>query len=82
MPYEKAEPTERTVVYVLQDEANLYVAFRCYAEKHKPTAVLTADEDDVRIGLDTFGSKTTAYYFQVYASGIFHDGWILDDGRT
>ncbi|UCG91857.1 MAG: carbohydrate binding family 9 domain-containing protein [candidate division WOR-3 bacterium] len=82
MPYEKAEPTERTVVYVLQDEANLYVAFRCYAEKHKPTAVLTADEDDVRIGLDTFGSKTTAYYFQVFASGIFHDGWILDDGRT
>ncbi len=81
-PYEKTEPTERTVVYVLQDKENLYFAFRCYAEKHKPTACLTADEDDIRMGIDTFGSKTTAYYFQVFASGIFYDGWVLDNGRT
>jgi len=81
-PYEKTEPTERTVVYVLQDKENLYFAFRCYAEKHKPTACLTADEDDIRMGIDTFGSKTTAYYFLVYGSGIKNDGWILDDGRT
>ncbi|TET59497.1 MAG: hypothetical protein E3J47_08500 [Candidatus Stahlbacteria bacterium] len=81
-PYEKTEPTEKTVVYVLQDKENLYFAFRCYAEKHKPTACLTADEDDIRMGIDTFGSKTTAYYFLVYASGIKNEGWILDNGRT
>lgn len=81
-PYEKTEPTERTVVYVLQDENNLYFAFRCYAEQAKPTACLTADEDDIRIGIDSFGSKTTAYYFQVFGSNIYYDGWILDDGRT
>jgi hypothetical protein len=81
-PYEKTEPTEKTVVYVLQDKENLYFAFRCYAEKHKPTSCLTADEDDVRMGIDTFGSKTTAYYFLVYASGIKNEGWILDNGRT
>jgi len=81
-PYEKSIPTEKTVVYVLQDRENLYIAFQCYAEKHKPTAVLTADEDDIRIGIDPFGSKSTAYYFQVYASGIINDGWILDDGRN
>ncbi|NOR17198.1 hypothetical protein GQ543_05755 [candidate division WOR-3 bacterium] len=81
-PYEKTEPTEKTVVYVLQDKENLYFAFRCYAEKHKPTSCLTADEDDVRMGIDTFGSKTTAYYFLVYASGIKSEGWILDNGRT
>ncbi|GAI77788.1 unnamed protein product [marine sediment metagenome] len=34
------------------------------------------------MGIDTFGSKTTAYYFQVFASGIFQDGWVLDNGRT
>jgi len=82
MPYEKTSPTEKTVVYVLQDENNLYVAFRCYADSIKPIACLTADEDDIRIGLDTFGSKNTAYYFQIYGSGIYHDGWILDNGRT
>ncbi|KPK64602.1 hypothetical protein AMJ83_02575 [candidate division WOR_3 bacterium SM23_42] len=82
MPYEKTAPTERTAVYVLQDENNLYIAFRCYADSIKPIACLTADEDDIRIGIDSFGSKNTAYYFQIYASGIYHDGWILDDGRT
>ena len=81
-PYEKAEPNERTVVFVLQDKENLYFAFRCYAQKHKPTACLTEDEDDVRIGIDPFNSKNTAYYFQVFGSGLFYDGWILDDGRT
>ncbi len=82
MPYEKTAPTEKTVVYVLQDENNLYIAFRCYADSIKPIACLTADEDDIRIGLDTFGSKNTAYYIQIYGSGIYHDGWILDNGRT
>ena len=27
-PYEKEEPSERTVVYVLQDKENLYLAFQ------------------------------------------------------
>ncbi len=81
-PYEKEVPTERTVVYVLQDKDNLYFAFRGYAEKHKPIACLTADEDFVAIGLDPFGNKTTGYYFMVFASGIPYDGWIHDDGRT
>ncbi len=81
-PYEKTAPTEKTAVYVLQDKENLYIAYRCYADSIKPIACLTADEDDIRIGIDTFGSKNTAYYFQVFASGIYQDGWILDDGRT
>jgi hypothetical protein len=82
VPYEKTAPTEKTTVYVLQDDDNLYIAFRCYADSIKPVACLTADEDDIRIALDTFGSKNTAYYFLVYASGIYQDGWVLDDGRT
>ena len=82
MPYEKTAPTEKTTVYVLQDKDNLYIAFRCYADSIKPVACLTADEDDIRIALDTFGSKNTAYYFLLYASGIHQDGWVLDDGRT
>jgi len=38
-PYESKLPGEKTVVYVLQDKDNLYVAFRCYALTHKPAAV-------------------------------------------
>lgn len=81
-PYERETPTERTVVYVLQDRENLYFAFRCHAEKRRPIACLTADEDHIIVGLDPFDSRTTSYYFIVYASRIINDGWVLDDGRT
>lgn len=80
-PYEMTPPTERTAVYLLQDDANLYVAFRCYAEKHPPIANYTKDEDGVTLCFDPFGSHTTGYWFQVYGSGLFIDGLMLDDGR-
>jgi hypothetical protein len=80
-PYEKVEPTERTVIYLLQDRENLYVAFRCHSIKHPPTANFTKDEDYVSIAFDPFGSKTAGYFFQVFGSGLFRDGLILDDGR-
>jgi len=81
-PYENQKPTEKTSVYLLQDKNNLYVAFRCYAEKHKPTANLTKDEDYVSFAIDPFQSKTMGYYFWVFGSGIVWDGWVLDDGRN
>ncbi|MBE0432229.1 carbohydrate binding family 9 domain-containing protein [candidate division WOR-3 bacterium] len=81
IPYEKTAPTERTVVYVLQDHNNLYFAFRCYAERHRPIACLTTDEDYVRVSIDPFGSKTTGYYFLVFASQLHWDGWVFDDAR-
>lgn len=80
-PYESTNPSERTSVYALQDEDNLYIAFRCYADSNKPIACYTADEDWVTLGIDPFGNKTSGYYFRVFASNIIHDGWILDDGR-
>lgn len=81
-PYEKEIPTERTIVYVLQDKDNIYVAFRCYAQNHKLAANLGRNADNVTLYIDPFGSKTTAYYFQVYANGGFDDGMMLDDGRS
>ncbi len=80
-PYEKEEPEHRTTVYVLQDKNNIYFAFRCYSENHKPIAAFTKDEDNVRVSIDPFGSKTTGYYFLVFASNLQWDGWVLDDGR-
>lgn len=81
-PYEKSEPTERTVVYLLQDAENLYVAFRCHSVKNPPVAYFTKDEDYVTIKLDPFGSRTSGYFFLVYGSGLFWEGLIMDDGRS
>lgn len=81
-PYEKSAPSERTVVRALQDDENLYVAFTCYAAKHKPIACLTKDEDYIILKIDPFGSKTTGYFFQVFGSKLFYDGMLLDDGRN
>lgn len=81
-PYEKTEPTEKTVVYVLQDDANLYFAFRCYTGDRRPVASPTGDEDYITVKIDPFGSRTTGYYFWVFASDQIWDGWLFDDGRS
>ncbi|HAD81795.1 MAG: hypothetical protein A2509_09425 [Candidatus Edwardsbacteria bacterium RIFOXYD12_FULL_50_11] len=81
-PYENAQPSERTVAYLMQDDENLYVAFRCYSQKNPPTKSYTKDEDYVLIGIDPMGSRTGGYFFWQYASGIFWDGMYTDDGRS
>ena len=81
-PYESNPPTERTVVYVLQDEANIYFAFRCYTGNRKPVSSPMGAEDDIAVKIDPFGSKTTGYYFCVFASDQIWDGWLFDDGRS
>lgn len=80
-PYEMKPPSELTTVYLLQDGDNLYIAYRCLYRTHEPVANLRGNEDNVTLFLDTFCSKTTAYYFTVCASGTYDDGMILDDGR-
>jgi hypothetical protein len=84
LPYEKQPPSEKTVVYLMQDSDNLYVSFRAYTKKYKCVSCLGGTEDYVRLYLDPFGSKNTAYYFTANASGQLttgDDGLILDDGR-
>jgi hypothetical protein len=81
-PDEASEPTERTVVYVLQDNNNLYVAFCCYATKHPPVAQLYGMEEEVTLHIDPMDSKSMGYFFKVYASGLYHDGLVLDNGAN
>jgi hypothetical protein len=84
LPYEKDEPSDRTVAYVLQDERNLYIAFRAYTENFRCISCLGGREDYITVFIDAFGSRNNAYYFNVNASGqltVFDDGFILDDGR-
>lgn len=80
-PYEKIAPTEHTVVYVLQDKNNFYVAYRCYAQKYKPAPYTHMLDDYVTLYIDPFWSRTTAYFFRVTVSGDMSDGMALDDGR-
>ncbi|MEO0135960.1 MAG: DUF5916 domain-containing protein [candidate division WOR-3 bacterium] len=82
MPYEKEKPSDNTVVYVLQDENSLYIAFRCWTKNSKPVNQMSENDDAVVLYLDPFGSKTTAYSFAVHISGIYSDALVLDDGRS
>ncbi len=81
-PYEKEKPTDNTVVYLLQDKNNLFVAFRCWTLNSKPVNQMSSNDDAVVLYIDPFGIKTTAYSFAVHISGIYSDGLVLDDGRT
>ena len=81
-PDDGAPVPERTVVRALQDEGNLYVAFRCYAARHRPVGALYGLEEEVTLFLDPTDSRSTGYFFRVYASGLYLDGMLLDDGNN
>jgi len=81
-PYEKSSPTEQTVVHLLQDESDLYIAFKCYTHNSRPVVCLGANEDYITLYIDPMRSKAIGYYFTVNISGAIDDGMVLDDGRT
>ena len=80
VPDEGGTPTERTVVYVMQDDANLYVAFRAWSLAAPPVGQLYGIEDELTLCLDPTDSRQTAYFFKAYASGLWRQGLILDNG--
>ncbi|MCP4660209.1 MAG: carbohydrate binding family 9 domain-containing protein [bacterium] len=82
-----APPTEKTEILIGYDEQKLYIGARCwYSEPQKITSVLKnrdADllsEDAVKIVLDTFGDRKTAFFFAVNPVGAQIDGLIRSDG--
>jgi hypothetical protein len=81
-PDDGGTASERTVVRVLQDDGNLYVAFRCYAARHRPVAALYGLEEEVTFFLDPTDSRSSGYFFRVYGSGLYLDGMLLDDGNN
>jgi hypothetical protein len=81
-PYEKNPPSETTVIHLLQDKNNLYVAFRCYNHINNPTIYPGGYEDYVVLYLDPMSSKTNAYFFQTTISGLIQDGMMVDNGLS
>ena len=83
-PGNNVAPSKRTEAYVMYDEKNLYVAFRCWDEKDKIRATVAKrdnvfGEDNVRMWLDTYNDQKRAYVigfnpFGVQQDGIFTEG--------
>ena len=80
-----AEPTERTELRILVDDANLYLGIRCFDRNPKGISAnsMAHDgggdeeekaEDVVRVLLDPFQNKRTAYVFIVNARGARSEG--------
>jgi len=63
--------SEATTVYLLYDEENIYVAFRCaVSDMTQVHDRLSEDADGVRLLLDTFCDRTTCYSFSVAFNGV------------
>ncbi len=78
MPDEGKPATEKTEVYLLTDNNNLYVAFVSHTNGRKPEVNIRgwdgASGDRITLYLDTFGDRRTCYFFTVAASGTQEDG--------
>ena len=87
---EKGNPaSENTIIYVLQNEEYLFVAFRCY--QNDPASIVSnitardqlhKSDDAVMVLLDTFDDQRSGYSFWVNPLGTQTDLRINDDGRN
>ena len=78
-------PSKPTEVYMMYDEHNLYVAFKCWDEKDKIRATVAKrddvfGEDNVRMWLDTYNDQRRAYVLGFNPLGIQQDG-IFTEGK-
>ena len=81
--------TERTVAYILYDDAYIYVGVYAYdSEPAKITARLTRrdadmeDDDSITVFLDTFHDRRNCYLFSTNPLGTQTDGRIGEDGKA
>ena len=84
-PGDNIAPSKPTESYMMYDEKNLYVAFKCWDEKDKIRATVAKrdeifSEDNVRMWLDTYDDHRRAYVLGFNPLGIQQDG-IFTEGR-
>src|SRR3989454_9236304 len=87
-PTEGGEPSQRTEFRVVYDSTTLYVKVRAFdTEPGKIVSYLTRRDDDspsdwLRILVDSYHDKRTAYEFAVNPSGVKQDRyWYNDNNR-
>ena len=80
-PTEYAEPSERTVIYILYDENALYIGARMYdSEPDKITARIMRQgqqvfgDDWISVNIDPFHDKRSGYRFFTNPNGIRQEG--------
>lgn len=78
-------PSKPTEVYMMYDEHDLYIAFKCWDEKDKIRATIAKrdnvfGEDNVRMWLDTYDDQRRAYVLGFNPLGIQQDG-IFTEGQ-
>src|SRR4029079_3787495 len=78
-PGYNTEPSKPTEVYVMYDEYNMYIAFKCWDDKDKIRATVAKrddifGEDNVRMWLDTYDDQRRAYVLGFNPLGIQQDG--------
>jgi hypothetical protein len=86
-PNEGAPSTEKTEVWVLFDDTNIYIACRCWDEH--PELIVANDmhrdgenqgqHDHIVVGLDTFYDGRNGFQFGVTAAGGMRDATITDE---
>ena len=88
-PDQGAAPTERTVVYLMRDSKNLYVAFRCWDDDASGISATQmkydgdfGPDDNVTIVVDPFRDRRTGYVFRMTAGGARKDGRITNGDRV
>ncbi len=84
-PGDNIAPSKPTEVYVVYDESNFYVAFKCWDDKDKIRATVAKrdsvfGEDNVRMWLDTYNDQRRAYIIGFNPLGIQQDG-IYTEGQ-
>ena len=87
-PDEGKEPSMRTEARIAYDDAALYVAVRAYdTEAAKIVGILTrrdqrSPSDWIRIVLDSYYDKRSAYEFGVNPVGVKTDRYYFNDGQS
>ena len=78
-PGYNTQPSKPTEAYVMYDEHNLYIGFKCWDDKDKIRATVAKrdnvfGEDNVRVWLDTYNDRRRAYVLGFNPLGIQQDG--------
>ena len=86
-PQEGAPATEKTEVWVLFDDTNIYISFRCWDEH--PERIVANEmrrdsgnqnqHDNVAVAFDTFYDGRNGFQFNLSAAGGMRDGAIADE---
>ncbi|MCK4817016.1 carbohydrate binding family 9 domain-containing protein, partial [bacterium] len=88
-PTKGASASENTVVYITYDNEKLYFGIKCYARdpssivgKIQTRDVLSKNDDQIGILLDTYNDNRSAMGFFVNPLGVQIDMKVTDDGRN